>query len=154
MRAAFLAASTGWAAALPLTCWAATRAHAPSFLYVGATAVYGLGTFICHQLPARSFQLWSVQVPVCARCTGIYAGAAIASLLASFVGRASQVVARAFQQLPRLAILAAVTPTVLTLVYEWSTGQMPANWIRAVAGVPIGAMVTAVVVAATGDQVN
>ena len=33
----------------------------------------------------------------------------------------------------------ACVPTALTLVFEWTTGAMPANWIRALAGFPIGA---------------
>jgi hypothetical protein len=32
-------------------------------------------------------------------------------------------------------------PTALTLAYEWTTGIMPSNWIRALAGVPLGAAV-------------
>ena len=35
-------------------------------------------SLVCHQLPARSFHLWMPSLPVCARCTGIYLGAAIA----------------------------------------------------------------------------
>lgn len=140
--------SIGWAAVLPMTSWAAGRAHAPSILYVFATAVYGVGALICHQLPARSFHLWTVQMPVCARCAGIYVGAALASLIAMAFAR------RDARRVTGLAILAAAAPTALTLVYEWWSGQMPANWIRAAAGVPIGVMVTTVVMAATGDRVN
>src|SRR4051812_38932852 len=32
---------------------------------------------LCHQRPERSFSLWGTQFPVCARCAGIYAGAAL-----------------------------------------------------------------------------
>ena len=41
----------------------------------------------------------------------------------------------------RRLLLAALAPTAITLVYEWTTGTMPANWIRALAGVPLGAAV-------------
>jgi uncharacterized membrane protein len=44
-------------------------------------AVYAIGSFVCHQLPERSWRLWTAQMPVCARCTGIYFGAAIAALM-------------------------------------------------------------------------
>jgi len=33
------------------------------------------GSWWCHQLPARSPQLWGVQLPLCWRCTGILIGA-------------------------------------------------------------------------------
>jgi uncharacterized membrane protein len=148
LRTTFLLTSFGWATALPLTTWVASRAHAPSPLYAAAAAAYGVGALVCHQLPARSFHPWAAQMPVCARCTGIYVGAAIASLIALAA------TPRAAPRVTRVAILAAVAPAALTLVYEWWSGQTPANWIRAASGVPIGAMVTALVVAATGDQVN
>ena len=37
---------------------------------------------ICHQLPERSFYLFNHQLPVCARCTGIYFGAFLGSFFA------------------------------------------------------------------------
>jgi hypothetical protein len=46
---------------------------------------------------------------------------------------------------PRATLLAAFVPTALTLAYEWTTGDMPSNWIRAAAGLPIGAAVAAIV---------
>ena len=148
VRYAFFAASVGWSAVLPATSLIASRAHAPALFYAAAAAVYGVGALMCHQLPARSFHLWTVQMPVCARCAGIYVGAAITSLVA-LVPRM-----REPRSVTRLALLVAATPTLLTLAFEWWTGQMPANWIRAAAGLPAGAIVTALVVAATGDQVN
>jgi hypothetical protein len=48
----------------------------------------------------------------------------------------------------------AAAPTVLSLVYEWSTGDMPSNAIRAAAGIPIGFVVAWLVVAAADNQVN
>jgi uncharacterized membrane protein len=87
-------------------------------------------------------------MPVCARCAGIYFGAAIASLIALATPMRHE------PRVTRTAIAFAVAPAALTLAYEWWSGQMPANWIRAASGIPIGAMVTALVVGATGDQVN
>ncbi len=34
--------------------------------------VFAIGAVICHQLPERSFFLDGRQLPVCARCTGLY----------------------------------------------------------------------------------
>jgi hypothetical protein len=53
-----------------------------------------------------------------------------------------------------VALALAVVPTLLTLVYEWSTGDMPSHAIRAAAGVPIGVAVAWLVVAAAHNQVN
>src|SRR5438477_581706 len=33
-----------------------------------------------HQIAERSFALWGKQMPVCARCTGLYIGGAVAAL--------------------------------------------------------------------------
>ena len=46
-----------------------------------------------------------------------------------------------------LAKLAAL-PTVLTLVYEWTTGDRPSNLLRALSGLPLGAIVVLMVIAA------
>lgn len=52
-----------------------------------ATVLQWLGYGLCHQLPERSFAAGGVQVPVCARDTGIYLGFMIAILLLSLVDR-------------------------------------------------------------------
>ena len=45
-----------------------------------AAQIYKAFSFVCHQIPDRSFHLYSHQFAVCSRCTGIYAGFAIAAL--------------------------------------------------------------------------
>lgn len=178
---------------LPLAAYLAGRPHASPIVYSFAAAVYGIGSIVCHQRPERSFHLFAVQMPVCARCTGIYAGAAVAALVlfgparrpraargladgqagrhpanasrapsasAAPVGirgsdeplrprpeRATSVrgLAAVFGG-PRLALFLALSPTIATLSYEWAIGLTPANWIRAVAGVPLGAVVSWLVV--------
>src|SRR5260221_6078532 len=79
LQRACLAGSVAWAAVIPLAAFAASRPHAASIGYAFALAAYAIGHLICHQLPTRSFHLWGAVLPVCARCTGIYAGAAVAS---------------------------------------------------------------------------
>jgi hypothetical protein len=127
-----------------LTAFAASRPDAASLVYGLAVAAYSIGHLICHQLPARSFHLWGAALPVCARCSGIYFGAAIAALVraARFGGQVgdgglmSGGHARA-----RIVLLLAFVPTAATLVFEWTTGVTPAHWIRALAGIPLGVAV-------------
>jgi len=133
LRRAFLATSTAWAASIPLAAFAASRPGASSFTYGFALGVYAIGRLVCHQLPARSFHLWMTSLPVCARCTGIYVGAAVAAVTLLFVP------ARGGR--PRTVLFVAMLPTAATLLFEWTTGVMPSHWIRALAGVPLGAAV-------------
>lgn len=175
LRRAFVGASVAWAVLLPLTAFAASRLHAPSIIYAGAAAVYVVGSVLCHQLPERSFHLWGVQLPVCARCLGMYVGGAIAAVAAAAVARgcpasaredAERAPARLAEvpaarrrqpsgrrslerlalQTARVALAAAALPTIATLAYEWISGATPANGIRAMAGVPLGAIVAWLVV--------
>jgi uncharacterized membrane protein len=134
LRRAFGGASIVWASALPLASLAASRPALPAAVYLLTLTVYAIGSVICHQRPERSFYLWSHQMPVCARCTGIYAGAALAVLLSLGGRRLLPGVSRS----PRVVALVALAPTIATLVYEWTTGVMPSNWIRAASGVCLG----------------
>jgi uncharacterized membrane protein len=141
LRRAFLAGSTCWLALIPLAAFAATRPRAASSIYGLAAGVYAVGSFVCHQLPVRSFHLWGAQFPVCARCTGIYFGAAATAVSLAVTRRRHPAEARSAKADPRTVLLLAVIPTALTLAFEWSTGVTPANWIRALTGLPLGAAV-------------
>ena len=139
-----------WAVLIVAATWLAGRAHSGPAASVLILGVYGIGSVICHQLPERSIHLWAAQMPVGARCTGIYVGAVVG---AAFALRASASqglrVARA-----RTILALAAAPTALTLISEWTTGDMPAHAIRAAAGAAIGAAVAWLVVAAAENQVN
>ncbi len=166
LRRGFVALSVAWAVLLPIAPFAASQPAPAPFWYGLAFVVYGAGSFICHQLPARSFHLWSAQWPVCARCTGIYFGAAVAAILATVTVRLkpdttsgipeyvvsgfSRTVGRAGRA--RVLLAVAAFPTAATLVYEWTTGDTPSNAIRALAGAPLGAAVAFIVVEALRTQ--
>jgi len=127
--------------ALTAVTWLALLILAPVLPAPGAAILYALGSRICHQRPERSFHLFAVQLPVCARCAGIYAGAAAGSLLmlrTSLLERLSRVS-------PRLLLAAGALPTLLTVVLEWSGTWAGANNARAAAGVPLGLAVAFVV---------
>jgi uncharacterized membrane protein len=147
LRRAFLAMSIAWAVLLPLAPFAASRPAPAPFWYGLAFAVYGAGSFICHQLPARSFYAWSAQWPVCARCAGIYFGAAAIALVRL---KADPTYARARDSVTarraRVLLAVAALPTAITLIYEWTIGVTPSNTIRALSGIPLGAAITFIVV--------
>jgi len=48
---------------------------------VFASSIYKVFSFVCHQIPERSFHLAGHQFAVCSRCTGLYAGFAVATLI-------------------------------------------------------------------------
>jgi uncharacterized membrane protein len=139
LRPAFVAASVAWALLLPLVPLIASRPHATPIGTALLIGVYAIGSAICHQLPERSYHLWTAQMPVCARCAGIYGGAAAAAILS--LAPAGQRCAYSNTVRVRPVLFIAALPTLVTLVYEWTTGHMPANWIRTVTGVPLGATV-------------
>ena len=46
-----------------------------------SSTIYKAFSFICHQIPERSFHVAGHQFAVCSRCTGLYAGFALAALI-------------------------------------------------------------------------
>ena len=157
LRPAFVTASIAWALVLPLAPAIAARAHATPIEGGFLLAVYAIGSGICHQRPERSFFLWSHQMPVCARCAGIYVGAAIAAIaamgkeMAPLKGRPTSVL--------RAILAAASAPAAASILYEWITGDMPSHWVRAATGVPLGAAIAATIMfglagTRAADQVN
>jgi uncharacterized membrane protein len=58
---------------------AAPLAAARGNLSVASSIYYFFG-YLCHQIPERSFQIAGRQFAVCSRCSGLYAGFAIAAL--------------------------------------------------------------------------
>jgi uncharacterized membrane protein len=154
LRRALLAGSVGWAVLLPLASFAASRPAPARWWYTAAFLIYGMGSVVCHQLPARSFELWFAQMPVCARCTGIYAGAAVAACLVTlrtFLTPLGTISTARTARTNRTLLAMATLPTLVTLVFEWTTGVTPSNGIRAASGVPLGAAVILVILAAFRD---
>lgn len=87
-------------------------------------------------------------MPVCARCVAIYAGFAAAALYA-WVGRPRLVgLADGLPLRAKAAVVVGALPTLLTVGAEWAGVWAPSNVTRAVAGVPLGAAVALVSIAA------
>jgi uncharacterized membrane protein len=115
--------------------WLGLLVAAPSLSPPLVAVTYAAASFVCHQIPERSFYRGVAQLPVCARCLGIYAGLAAGAL-------AWCVVDAAGRRTPRIAIrrvlLLTALPTALTVVLE-STGLWAgSNALRAVSGAVLG----------------
>lgn len=108
-----------------------------------SAAVYALGSLICHQRPDRSFHLAAAQLPVCARCFGLYVGAA-AGAIAALKGCATRTWWRGPSGLrsgryPVLRIvLVAAVPTAITWSAEVVRLWSPSNLTRFAAALPLG----------------
>ena len=112
--------------------------------------LYASGSVICHQLPERSFFWNGQQLPVCARCTGLYLSGA-----AGFLVWVVWKTARGWRQFvvpprPALAIvIVAALPTVLSYLTGVAGLWDGSNVARAVLAVPLGVSAGAVVAAVT-----
>ena len=130
--------------------WLLVIVAAPMLWTPIAGVMYAVGSFICHQLPERSFHFQGAQLPVCARCLGLYSGGAVGSVIgASAIVRrrrnGGQPLARALRW--RWTVAAAI-PTLATIVLEWGFGWPISNTVRALAALPFGVAVAFVVVRA------
>lgn len=113
---------------------------------VAQAFLYAAGSVVCHQIPERSFHLAGVQLPVCARCTGLYLGGlagvavwmSLGQRLRSRLGGTRRAV---------IALAIAGAPTLVTwLSAEAGLGE-PANLGRAMLAVPLGVAAGAVAAA-------
>ncbi len=143
----YLFVTVAWLVALVAAPYAATH-HGPdtaTFRAVGA--VSALGSVVCHQLARRSFHLWGVQLPVCARCTGLYTGAAFGALL-TFVGGLSRPTPKPHwggYSAARTAVVMSALPTLCLIAADLIGAAEPSGLARAGAALPLGATVPWVV---------
>jgi len=130
--------------------WRSRAAYASALVYVA-------GSYICHQRPERSFHRGAAQLPVCARCFGLYAGGLFGVLAwAGFAGIGSAASTRAIRILQsrrlRLVLISAALPTMISLAVTWLGWWDVPNAPRAVSALPLGSAIGALVAAfAAGD---
>ncbi len=141
---AFLVLTLIWLALLVLVPFATAHevGGAPGTALSAGT--YVVGGLLCHQRPERSFRLWGVQMPVCARCAGLYAGAALGAVVAG-VWVSGRRLSVAWDSTLRWVVLAAAVPTAASVALEVAGVFEGSAVIRATGGVPLGAAVSWVV---------
>lgn len=114
--------------------------------------VYAAGSVVCHQLPERSFFLDGRQLPVCARCSGLYLSGA-AGVLGWCVWKAARGWRR-FAVPPRAAltiVVVAAMPTAASYLAGVAGIWDGTNLTRALLAVPLG-LCAGAVVAAVGTK--
>ena len=79
--------SGAWLVAIVAAPYLASHSNQASWVFRSTTGVYMIGSLVCHQRPDRSFHTADIQWPICARCTGLYAGAPLGAALAALWGR-------------------------------------------------------------------
>jgi hypothetical protein len=99
--------------------------------------VYEAAGLICHQKPERSFHLLGIQLPVCARCFGLYASGAAGACLALVAGASAR---RLSSIGGPIAFAVAALPTAGTVALEWVGLIHPSGLARALAAIPLGAL--------------
>jgi uncharacterized membrane protein len=101
---------------------------------LAAGATYTTGSLVCHQQQQRSFLIGGRQMPVCARCTGLYASALVGGVVALGGVRRRRVGWRARWILAALAI-----PTFVSWSTDYAGLTHTWNVTRALLALPLGA---------------
>jgi uncharacterized membrane protein len=115
--------------------------------------IFAASSLICHQRPERSFFIDGHQLPVCARCTGLY--------LSGAIGFAGWLVLKGVRGWGRIVVdprraawvfMMAAIPTALSLAAATLGVWDGANLTRALLALPLGTVAGAIVAAvATKD---
>jgi len=138
------AAAIAWPLLLASVVWARQDGSLPLW----TTAVYIVGSKICHQIADRSFHTNGVQWPVCARCAGLYLAAPIGAVVAILARRRPRLWGAAAWPI----FIVAAAPTIVTLAIEWPGLGSPSNLTRALAALPLGAAIAFLIVRAAGGR--
>jgi len=141
---AFLVLTVAWLVTLVAVPFAMAHEVGGQPATVVSAGSYLVGTLICHQRPERSFRLWGVQMPVCARCAGLYGGAAVGALVAGVCASGRRRSAQGVSTL-RWVVLGAAVPTGASVAMEALGVFEGSAVIRAAGAIPLGAAVTWVV---------
>jgi uncharacterized membrane protein len=130
----YLVAATAWLAALAVGPYLLTHRAPGTLGFRAAEIVYVAGGLICHQQSARSFHAWDVQLPVCARCTGLYLAAPVGAIggIAAWRRQAAR------RDRWRWLLALAAAPTATTVALEWAGITGISAPLRAASSLPLG----------------
>ncbi len=126
---------------------------------ISAALIYAAGAIVCHQRPERSFHRDGKQLPVCARCLGLYGGGLIGVIgWAGLGGLGRSVSARARRVLQssrlRLWLVFMALPTLLTMATAWLGWWDAPNVPRTLLALPFGAAIGALVCAVVAGDLR
>jgi uncharacterized membrane protein len=112
-----------------------------------ASVLYLSFSFICHQIPERSFMISGHSFAVCHRCFGIYLGLFLGSLIENrFIHRS--------QQARRFYVLASIIPMLLDAVLPF-TGLWSSTGIsRFFTGLLFGSLISYLLVCGVAEILN
>ena len=134
----YLVVATAWLAALATGPYLLTHRAPGTVGFRAAEMVYVAGGLICHQQSARSFHAWNVQLPVCARCTGLYLAAPAGALVGLVSFRRRRGVKPGHPERWRWLLTLAAIPTAATVALEWAGISGISGPLRAVCSLPLG----------------
>jgi uncharacterized membrane protein len=140
MGAALTCGALTWLTLVVVSPLALSRGQLPGLTF----AVYRAGSIVCHQRAERSFHLAGVQLPVCARCFGLYLSGAL-GLTAGLVlvSRARRAPSGATV---RHLLAVAALPIALSVGLEWLGVMHTTNVQRMLTGLPLGFVAGIVIV--------
>jgi uncharacterized membrane protein len=115
------------------------------------SVLHAMGYGLCHQMPERSFFGGGVQVPVCARDTGIYLGVLISFALIALLHRGSRPIG-----LPTpagwVAIALMIGAMALDGVTEYAGLRSTTNELRLITGLLSGFAIGALIAPMVNDE--
>ncbi|MCK4897228.1 MAG: DUF2085 domain-containing protein [Anaerolineales bacterium] len=106
-----------------------------------------VGYAVCHRIDTRSFHLGDRQIPLCARCTGMYLGAMLGLVYQQFLGRRRA-------GMPPWKVLVVLAALVLAFAVDGLNSYLhffpnaptlyePQNWSRLLTGTGMGLVIAA-----------
>jgi len=114
-----------------------------------AATIYHAFSYVCHQLPERSFHLLGHPLAVCSRCTGLYFGFAIASLMYPLVRSLSRT-----DTPPRRWLLLAAVPMAVDVGVDVIGVWQNTYYSRLATGLILGSTAAFYVVPGMIDLLN